>query len=167
MLRLTSRAALQGQSKLSFTSRSHPPFLRSRVLALKPATCGKFAQRRDFVEIPTVLLPPVIFVGLVVSLWTWKCFMMVVFQNKIIYMPGLPPNARKEKIADYKNQCNGISWREEKTDSIDSTSISLCVASVESEAATVLKKKDIHILYFQGHYIPLLVTSDIQLIYCR
>jgi hypothetical protein len=30
--------------------------------------------------------------------------MMIVFQNKIIYMPGLPPNARKETIADYKNQ---------------------------------------------------------------
>jgi uncharacterized protein len=38
--------------------------------------------------------------------------MMVVFQNKIIYMPGLPPNARRERIEDYKNQCGGIQWRE-------------------------------------------------------
>lgn len=38
--------------------------------------------------------------------------MMVVFQNKIIYMPGLPPNARGERIEDYKNQCGGIQWRE-------------------------------------------------------
>jgi hypothetical protein len=54
----------------------------------------------------------VVFGGLVVALWTWKCFMMVVFQNKIIYMPGLPPNARRERIEDYKNQCGGIEWRE-------------------------------------------------------
>jgi hypothetical protein len=71
-----------------------------------------FRQRRGLANIPTVFLPPVVFGGLTIALWTWKCFMMVVFQNKIIYMPGLPPNARRERIEDYKNQCGGIQWRE-------------------------------------------------------
>jgi hypothetical protein len=93
--------------------------------------------------------------------------MMVVFQNKIIYMPGIPPNARREKIADYKKQCGGIFWREEKTKSVDGTSISLCVASVESDIATLQERKNVYILYFQGHYLPLLVTRFRQLIKCR
>jgi uncharacterized protein len=73
--------------------------------------------------------------------------MMVVFQNKIIYMPGLPPNARRETIDDYKNQCGGIQWREEKTKAIDGTQISLCVSSVDSGPNPV---KTVYILYFQG-----------------
>lgn len=88
------------------------------------------AKPERFIDIPTVLLPPVVFSGLVIVLWTWKCFMMVVFQNKIIYMPGLPPNARRENVADYKNQCSGIQWQEERIKSADGTRISLCVASV-------------------------------------
>ena len=110
-------------------------------------------QRRGIVEIPTILLPPVVFTGLVVALWTWKCFMMVVFQNKIIYMPGIPPNARRDTIADYKNQCGGIAWREQKAKSLDGTRISLCVASVEHGCAEKLYGKTIYILYFQGQYI--------------
>ncbi|KAH7319027.1 alpha/beta superfamily hydrolase-like protein [Rhexocercosporidium sp. MPI-PUGE-AT-0058] len=47
-------------------------------------------------------------------------------------MPGLPPNARRETIADYKTQLNGIDWREERTKSMDGTRISLCVAGVNN-----------------------------------
>lgn len=76
--------------------------------------------------------------------------MMILFQNKIIYMPGLPPNARKEKIEDYKNQCQGIQWRAESATSEDGTRISLCVASVDCcpDASTIAKT--VYILYFQG-----------------
>jgi uncharacterized protein len=76
--------------------------------------------------------------------------MMVLFQNKIIYMPGLPPNARRETIADYKSQCGGIAWREERIKSGDGTKITLCLASVENgrhESGDTLR---IYILYFQG-----------------
>lgn len=79
--------------------------------------------------------------------------MMVIFQNKIIYMPGLPPNARREKIEDYKNQCGGIVWREEKIKSLDGTPISLCVASVENSVNTSSVSpvlRTVYILYFQG-----------------
>lgn len=109
-------------------------------------------HRREFGGIPTVLLPPTVFAGLVVALWTWKCLMMVIFQNKIIYMPGLPPNARREKIEDYKNQCGGIQWREERTRTSDGTEISLCVASVICGPNTVLPEKTVYVLYFQGHF---------------
>ncbi|KAH7389109.1 Alpha/Beta hydrolase protein [Cadophora sp. MPI-SDFR-AT-0126] len=106
-------------------------------------------QRRELGGIPTVLLPPVVFGGLVVALWTWKCCMMVLFQNKIIYMPGLPPNARRETIAEYNHQCSGIEWREESIRSLDGTKISLCVASVND--FDVSQGRMVYILYFQGN----------------
>ncbi|KAG7116760.1 Lysophosphatidylserine lipase ABHD12 like protein [Verticillium longisporum] len=70
------------------------------------------------------------FVGLLGSLWVWKCMMMVVFQNKIIYMPGLPPNARRERIEDYARQCGGISWQARRIRAADAP---------------------VYILYFQGN----------------
>jgi len=76
--------------------------------------------------------------------------MMVVFQNKIIYMPGLPPNARSETIADYESQCGGIEWKEEKTSSADGTRISLCVARVDNGIASEASER-VYVLYFQGH----------------
>ena len=76
--------------------------------------------------------------------------MMILFQNKIIYMPGLPPNARKEKIENYQNQCGGIQWRHESAISEDGTRISLCVASVDSCLDTSSQAKTVYILYFQG-----------------
>lgn len=81
--------------------------------------------------------------------------MMILFQNKIIYMPGLPPNARREKIEDYKNQCGEIVWREERIKSLDGTCISLCVASVENRVTTSpdLPLKTVYILYFQGWFL--------------
>jgi hypothetical protein len=86
--------------------------------------------------------------------------MMVVFQNKIIYMPGLPPNARRESIEDYETQCYGIKWREENIVAADKTKLSLCVADVvtgrpsgRSESTTIGAEEDlvpVYILYFQG-----------------
>jgi hypothetical protein len=111
--------------------------------------------KRGFANVPTVILPPVVFGGLLVALWTWKCFMMVLFQNKIIYMPGLPPSARRETIADYSSQCGGIQWREEKTTSQDGTRIHLCVASVDSGPVGETMKR-VYILYFQGQSTILL-----------
>jgi hypothetical protein len=36
--------------------------------------------------VTAILTPPAVFGGLLVTLWAYKCIMMVVFQNKIIYM---------------------------------------------------------------------------------
>ncbi|KAI0452333.1 Alpha/Beta hydrolase protein [Xylaria acuta] len=108
--------------------------------------------RRHF-HIHGLALAPVVFGGLLVSLWTWKCFMMVVFQNKIIYMPGLPPNSRREKIYDYKDRLAGIAWREERIRAADGTDLALCVTDVELGSKRDLRSPDtaFYILYFQGN----------------
>jgi len=107
-------------------------------------------QKRPFLDLPTALVPPAVFVGLGIGLWTWKCCMMILFQNKIIYMPGLPPNARSETISEYMSQCAGIEWREERIRSLDGTRISLCLAGVETGTVGSQKSSRIYILYFQG-----------------
>lgn len=64
--------------------RSHVRFCGAKLV-------NRSAQRAFVDAIPAVLLPPLAFVGLGCTLWTWKCAMMILFQNKIIYMPGVPP----------------------------------------------------------------------------
>lgn len=89
--------------------------------------------------------------------------MLVVFQNKIIYMPGLPPNARWEKIHDYAAECGGMQWREERVLAADGTDLALCVTGVDlgrdSSSSSVKgggqvseRSSDgsLYILYFQG-----------------
>jgi hypothetical protein len=103
--------------------------------------------------LPAVLIPPVVFAGLVMTLWTYKCVMMVIFQNKIIYMPYIPLGARREKIADYARACGSVQWREERIRASDGTEIALCVANVEAASSSVIGQPRLHvmILYFQGN----------------
>ncbi|KAI5917876.1 Alpha/Beta hydrolase protein [Camillea tinctor] len=117
----------------------------SRVNTL---TCRRYLQTQG------LLLAPVVFGGLFISLWTWKCFMMVVFQNKIIYMPGLPPNARWEKIQDYANRLGGIHWREERIRARDGTDLALAVTDLDlGQSRNTSTRPDavFYILYFQGN----------------
>ncbi|CAM1510144.1 Fc.00g004790.m01.CDS01 [Cosmosporella sp. VM-42] len=98
-------------------------------------------------------MPPLIFGGLFVALWTWKCLMMVLFQNTIIYNPFLPPNARSMRIAEFARDCGGIEWREERIKSLDGNGIALCVSDLSSpnhEDGSV-PKTPVYILYFQGN----------------
>ncbi|KAI1436861.1 alpha/beta-hydrolase [Xylaria sp. CBS 124048] len=79
---------------------------------------------------------------------------MVVFQNKIIYMPGLPPNSRREKISDYQSRLAGIAWREERIRAADGTDLVLCCADVELGIRTNnprLPETNLYVLYFQGN----------------
>lgn len=84
---------------------------------------------------------------------------MVVFQNKIIYMPGLPPNARSERIADWASLCGGVQWTEERTTAADGTDLAVAVTAVHiwqgkrSAAKGQEKMGDaahVYVLYFQG-----------------
>lgn len=84
---------------------------------------------------------------------------MVVFQNKIIYMPGLPPNARSERIADWAGLCGGVQWTEERTTAADGTDLVVAVTTVHiwqgkcSAAKEQEKTGDaaqVYVLYFQG-----------------
>lgn len=109
---------------------------------------GRTSCKRNL-HIPTALAPPAIFVGLFITLWCWKCTMLVLFQNTIIYNPFLPPNARSLKISDYAKQCGGIVWREETIKSLDGTQLALCVSEVDTPIAKV-PKIPVYILYMQG-----------------
>ncbi|PSR94175.1 Alpha/Beta hydrolase protein [Coniella lustricola] len=106
------------------------------------------------ITIPTFLLPPATFVGLVLALYTWKSFMMVSLQNKIIYNPYLPPSARHDKISDYTKYLYGIDWKEIHMKSSDRTDLALAVASVSSESNVPWAKGvayHVYILYCQGN----------------
>jgi hypothetical protein len=87
-----------------------------------------------------------------------KCMMMVVFQNKIIYMPGLPPTSRSETIANWASMCGGVKWTEEKTVAADGKKLALAVATVplpkgKGPAVAAPDKPasaHVYVLYFQG-----------------
>lgn len=76
-------------------------------------------------SVPAVLLPPVVFTGLLITLWTYKCLMMIIFQNKIIYMPSMPPFSRSEKVEDYAGSCKPVIWTEHSIRSEDGTPLKL------------------------------------------
>ncbi|KAI7089641.1 hypothetical protein KC356_g2279 [Hortaea werneckii] len=111
----------------------------------------------------TVLTPPALFLGLLVGLWTYKCVMTVIFQEKFIYMPYMPPFARSEKIEDYEASCKPVEWVEERIRSLDGTKISLATGRmVEDEDSPKLhaalkeppqdvKRKEVIVCYFQGN----------------
>jgi uncharacterized protein len=78
--------------------------------------------------------------------------MMVVFQNKIIYMPSVPPFSRSEKVAEYANQCKPVVWLEHDLKSADGTAIKLLEGSITTEGFPHrLKGKRLVVLYFQGN----------------
>lgn len=77
--------------------------------------------------------------------------MMVIFQNKIIYMPSVPPFSRRERIEDYVKQCRGMEWKEERIKTADRVDIALAVASVTGVKEEIRKEAShVAIVYFQG-----------------
>ena len=119
------------------------------------ATCLRGAvqpyQKRTYLPsaVPAVFIPPLVFTGLFLSLWLYKCCMMIVFQNKIIYMPGVPPYARREKIADYVHACRPVVWLEERIRTRDAKGIALCVGEIPHQNEPG-PQRHVIILYFQG-----------------
>ncbi|KAI0517123.1 Alpha/Beta hydrolase protein [Xylaria bambusicola] len=131
-------------------SRRHLGITQSTLFT---ASGSRTSSCRRYIHLEGPALAPFVFGGLLVSLWTWKCFMMVVFQNKIIYMPGLPPNSRREKINDYRGRLGGISWHEERIRAADGTDLALCVTDLELGSENGARSLDttLYILYFQGN----------------
>lgn len=123
----------------------------------------KIRQLHDYApmlsSLPFVQVP-LIFTALMMTLWAYKCLMMVLFQNKIIYMPGMPPFARGEKISDYASR--GIDWKEDRIKSSDGVDLTLLIGEMSklgmgSEQRNKVardfshrKIKEVLILYFQG-----------------
>lgn len=81
--------------------------------------------------------------------------MTVLFQDKVIYMPYMPPFARREKIEDYAAVCKPVTWEHLHIKSMDGTKIALCVGQcipIEDGATQSKKaKKKVVICYFQGN----------------
>ena len=107
-------------------------------------------------SIPPVLLPPAIFVGLLLGLWTWKCFWIIVMQNKLLYLSWLPPFSRSDEISEYEGECKPIRWRENRIRSLDGTTLAICEgssSSLESRSPPDVrqKQKSVVICYFQGN----------------
>ncbi|KAF2721378.1 alpha/beta-hydrolase [Polychaeton citri CBS 116435] len=117
------------------------------------------SRRTIFSALPSFLVPPTVFIGLLLGLWAYKCFMTVIFQDKIIYMPYMPPFARGEKIENYAKAGAGIEWREVRIRSLDGVKISLCVgelahkgeSSRPNDQALVGSERHVVICYYQGN----------------
>jgi hypothetical protein len=76
--------------------------------------------------------------------------MMVLFQNKIIYMPSVPPFSRREKIADYVRMCGSVQWEEQRIRSLDGTQIALCIGRLHDSSSSSHPTDVVVILYYQG-----------------
>ncbi|KAK4129264.1 alpha/beta-hydrolase [Parathielavia appendiculata] len=131
---------------------------RGSILKTSPHVLFARSNCRS-IRIPPILLPPVVFAGLLVALWIWYCVMMVVFQNKIIYMPGLPPTSRRERIADWEGLCGGIRWTRKETVAVDGTKLAMAVTTVSltkgnrprAPAPEKPAAAHVYVLYFHGN----------------
>jgi uncharacterized protein len=56
--------------------------------------------------------------------------MLIAFQNKLIYMPYIPPGARKESIKDYQPQLLGFDWSTAEVRTQDRKRLATCVAKI-------------------------------------
>ncbi|KAI9923717.1 hypothetical protein AWENTII_011905 [Aspergillus wentii] len=105
--------------------------------------------------IPTILVPPVIFVGLLVSLWAWKCFWIIALQNKLLYLSWLPPFSRSDEIASYETECRPVQWEKKQIRSLDGTKLAVCEGHIphrgQSQRTTKARKQSVVICYFQGN----------------
>lgn len=89
---------------------------------------------------------------------------MVVFQNKIIYMPGIPLGAKRERVEDYIPLCRGVKWREVKIPTEDGVVLSGVVGGVivnkhdrKSElfnSRPAPQPRRVLVLYLQGFVVP-------------
>ena len=99
-----------------------------------------------------ILTPPCVFAGLVATLWTYKCLMLIAFQNKIIYMPSIPPFSRSEKLIDYQASCNPVHWKHHFIRASDGVRLSILEGKVPRdliESTSEHPQKNV-IIYFQG-----------------
>ena len=122
----------------------------SGVCSILKMEARGYGERSRLFHVHAALMPPAIFAGLFVTLWCWKCTMLVLFQNMIIYNPYLPPNARGLRISEYSRQCGGIEWREKTMRSLDGTQLSLCVSDIETSSACQNSRTPVYVLYMQG-----------------
>jgi uncharacterized protein len=115
-----------------------------------PSTQGAIIAHHS---LHTALWPPLVFAQLLLALWAYKvcykqarlnmvqCLMMIIFQNKLIYLPYIPYGARKETIQDYVPQLLGFDWTTLEINTRDDKKLTTCVAEirfVQLHASTLL-----------------------------
>ncbi|KAL5364457.1 Alpha/Beta hydrolase protein [Aspergillus floccosus] len=105
--------------------------------------------------IPPILVPPVLFVGLLLGLWTWKCFWIIVMQDKLLYLSWLPPFTRSETVQDYAAECKPVQWEEKQIQSLDGTKLAVCEGRIPTPRGRHNTSKGplrkVVICYFQGN----------------
>jgi len=88
--------------------------------------------------------------------------MLIILQNKLIYLPYIPPGARQETIEDYKPQVLGLDWATTEVRTRDSKKLVACVAEIRFQAPCVPQHKltpcrrpirvsEVVLVYFQGY----------------
>lgn len=79
--------------------------------------------------------------------------MMIIFQNKIIYMPGMPPFSRSEKVEDYANACKPVLWTEHAIQSGDGTQLKMLEGKISTANDTTgdMFRRNVVVVYFQGN----------------
>jgi pimeloyl-ACP methyl ester carboxylesterase len=113
-----------------------------------------------------------VFTGLFVALWSYKCLMTVLFQDKIIYMPYMPPFARSEKLEDYIASCMPVTWEQRHIKSSDGIRITLAIGQISRNDHKAQRANRVVICYFHGnggsvpHRTPLL-SNTLKLIHAR
>lgn len=122
-------------------------FLSRHHSTRQPTSRQSPSRRNLFIDsVPTLLVPPLVFTGLLLSLWTYKCLMTILFQDKIIYMSYI---GRSEKMETYTSDCMPVEWEQRNIKSLDGTKIALCVGSIPTEKSR--PSRHVVICYFQGN----------------
>ena len=105
-----------------------------------------FAPHRS---LHTALWPPLVFANILLALWAYKvrfvfsdnrrmrlnfgwaqCMMLIILQNKLIYLPYIPSGARQETIEQYRPQLLGLDWTTTEVRTRDSKKLLACVAEI-------------------------------------
>nr|POE56907.1 protein abhd13 [Quercus suber] len=117
--------------------------------AISPVHCRGFLTE----ALPPYLVPPTIFTTLLAGLWAYKCFMTIVFQEKFIYMPYMPPFARSERVEDYAEACLPVRWEQIYIKSVDGTRLALVIGSIPQVEKEGRQEDDVDVVicYFQGN----------------
>lgn len=83
--------------------------------------------------------------------------MMILFQDKIIYMPGLPPYSRQYNLEDYARECGPVRWEKQHIRSSDGTRLAIAIGRINKPVTDEIKttstpseRKEVVVLYFQG-----------------
>ncbi|KAF8445255.1 hypothetical protein BDZ91DRAFT_753849 [Kalaharituber pfeilii] len=161
------------------TQLSTPLLLTPRTLLLPTRNIVRLSaqQRRNLtngsggvvglkiLSLHPAIVSPLVFAGLVCSLWAYKCLMLVIFQNKIIYMPGIPLGSRQEHIEDYALANCGLQWREIRIPSTNGVVLAGAMTKIRMRTRRnppaaggallnpqdIKRKKRVIIVYFQGN----------------